>query len=286
MQPLHGGGGDLGDALADARRPGEGGHGDVGVPDEVLAGVPARARDDVDDTVGDARLGRGLREQEGGERGQLGGLEHDGVARRDRRKDLPGGHLERVVPGSDGPDDTDGFAPHVRGVVAAVLAGGLALEVPGGAREERGVVDGPGDVELAAQLEGLAALQGLGLREVLGVLGQDAREAVHRVGTLARRGAGPAGEGLAGRGHGGVDVLGAGQFVRVDVLARGRVDDCVGAAGCALGETARDVLGALGEPVLGLEAGAVARVVHYRSPPPEAPSRGAGVAPARFECRS
>jgi hypothetical protein len=44
-------------------------------------------------------------------------------------------------------------------VVAGVLAGGLSLEVAGGAGEERGVVDRAGDVELPSQLQGLAALE-------------------------------------------------------------------------------------------------------------------------------
>jgi hypothetical protein len=153
-------------------------------------------------------------------------------------------------------------------VVTGVLAGRLALEVPGGAGEERGVVDGARHVELAGQLEGLPALQGLGLGELLGTLGEHGGEAVQRVGAFPVGGARPAGEGRAGGGHGRVHVGGARQLVGVHLFAGGGVDDRVGAAGRALGQTARDVLRSAGEAVLRLEA--MARIVHVallRRPP-------------------
>ncbi len=52
-----------------------------------------------------------------GQRRELRRLQHDGVAGRDRRQDLPRGHLQRVVPRRDGPDHADGFAPDRGGVV-------------------------------------------------------------------------------------------------------------------------------------------------------------------------
>ena len=78
---------------------------------------------------------------QGGERRHLGRLEHDRVAGGDRREDLPAGHLQRVVPRRDGPDHPDRLPADQRGVVAGVLPGRLALEVAGGAGEERDVVD-------------------------------------------------------------------------------------------------------------------------------------------------
>ena len=45
-----------------------------------------------------------------GQRGELGGLEHDGVAGGDGGQDLPGRHLQRVVPRGDRPDDADRLA--------------------------------------------------------------------------------------------------------------------------------------------------------------------------------
>ena len=59
---------------------------DVGVLDQAL---PARAPgpdDDVDDALGQARLERELGEAQRGQRRQLGRLEHDRVAGRERRR--------------------------------------------------------------------------------------------------------------------------------------------------------------------------------------------------------
>ena len=89
-----------------------------------------------------------LGEQQAGQRRELRRLEHDGVAGRDRRQDLPGGHLQRIVPRRDRPDHADRFAPDRGGVVGGVLRGRLALEVAGGAGEEGDVVDGARHVEL------------------------------------------------------------------------------------------------------------------------------------------
>ena len=49
----------------------------------------ARAGDDVDDALGQPGLERELGEAQRGQRRQLGGLEHDRVARRQRRRELP-----------------------------------------------------------------------------------------------------------------------------------------------------------------------------------------------------
>ena len=71
----------------------------------------------------------------------------------------------------------------------------------------------PGTSNSRAQLDRLAALQGLGAGELLGALGEHGGEAVQGVGALARGGAGPARERRAGGGDGRVHVGGAGQFV-------------------------------------------------------------------------
>ncbi len=210
--------------IRDSGGAGEGGHHHVGVAHQVLSGFAAGAGDDVDHAVGQARVLGRLREHQGGERGELGGLEDDGVARGDRREDLPGGHLERIVPGRDRADDPDGLTAYVRGVVARVLGGRLPLEVPGGAREKGGVVDGSRYVELRGQLDRLAALEGLGVREVLRLLGQDGRQPVQGVRALAGGGAGPAREGPLGGGDGLVDVRGARELVGQDLVAGRRID--------------------------------------------------------------
>ena len=74
------------------------------------------------------------------QRRRLGRLEHDRVAGGERRADLPDRHHQRVVPGRDLADDADRLAADERGVALDVLAGGLALQVAGGAGEEAQVV--------------------------------------------------------------------------------------------------------------------------------------------------
>ncbi|GAA5011911.1 hypothetical protein GCM10025734_56890 [Kitasatospora paranensis] len=247
MGALDGGGGEFGDPLADGGGAGEGDHGDVGVGDQVLAGGAAGAGDHVDDPVGDAGLGAGGGEHQRGERGEFGGLEDDGVAGRDRREDLPGGHLQRVVPRRDRADHADRLAADVGGVVAGVLAGGLALQVAGGAGEERGVVDGAGDVELGGELDRLAGLGGLDAGELLGAVGEDAGQPVECLGAGAGGGAGPAGQGGAGGRDRGVDVTGGGQDDILDGAAVGGVDDLEGLVPGAGDRSAVDVLRARGE---------------------------------------
>ncbi len=243
---LDGRGGEFGDPLADRGGAGEGDHRDVRVRHQVLARDPARAGDDVDHAVRDAGQGAGPGEHQRGQRGQLGRLEDDGVAGRDRREDLPGGHLERVVPGRDRTDHADRLAPHVRGVVAGVLAGRLALQVAGGPGEEGRVVDGAGDVELGGELDRLAGLRGLHPGEVGGRVGEDGGQPGERLGAGTGGGTGPLRQRGPGGGHGLVDLSGGGQGELLDDASVGRVDDLEGVtAPPAL--PARDVLRARAE---------------------------------------
>ncbi len=88
------------DQLADLRRARERDLVDALVLDERL---PDRrpAGDHVDDARRQVALGDDLGERERGQRRRLGGLEHDRVAGRERRRELPGGHQQREVPGDD-----------------------------------------------------------------------------------------------------------------------------------------------------------------------------------------
>lgn len=122
------------------------------------------------------------------------------------------------------------------------------------AREEGGVVDGAGDVELGGELDRLAALEGLGVREVVRLLGEDGGEAVHRLGAFAGGGSGPAGEGGAGGGDGRVHVVGARQLVAEHALAGRGVHHLVVVAGRTGEQLAADVLRTFREAVLNLEA--------------------------------
>ena len=201
-----------------------------GCVEQRLADDAAGAGEHVDDAVGDAGPRAVLGEHERGERGDLRGLEHDGVARGDGREHLPDRHLQRVVPRRDRPDDADRLAAQHRGVRAVVLGGGLALEVAGGAGVEGDVVDRAGHVELAGELDRLAGLRGLDLGVLLGALAHRGREGVQRGGALARGGARPVGVRGLRRGDGEVDVLRAGEVGRRDDRAVRGVDHVVGLA--------------------------------------------------------
>src|SRR4051812_7654084 len=68
---------------------------DEGKPD--LAGPG----DDVHDAGGQVRLAAYVGEEQRAERRRAGRLEHDRVARGERRRDLPREHEQREVPGDD-----------------------------------------------------------------------------------------------------------------------------------------------------------------------------------------
>src|SRR4029078_7187982 len=88
------------DRLADLGRAGERDLVDANCPNEVGAGRSA-AGDDVDAAGRHLRLPADVGEEERGQRSRLCRLEHDGVAARERGRDLPGQHQKREVPGND-----------------------------------------------------------------------------------------------------------------------------------------------------------------------------------------
>ena len=92
------------DVLADLGRAGERDLVDVRVADQRGAGR-AVAGDDVHDAVRQLGLLADLGQQQRGQRRRLGRLEHRGVAARERRGELPGGHQQREVPRHDLADD-------------------------------------------------------------------------------------------------------------------------------------------------------------------------------------
>ncbi len=71
------------------------------------ADLRARPSQDVDDTVRDSSFETDLSQQNGGDRCGAGWFENDGVARRQCRAELPGGHQQREVPGDDLGADAD-----------------------------------------------------------------------------------------------------------------------------------------------------------------------------------
>ena len=107
------------DLLAHRCRAGERHHVDVGL-DERLAGLGAGAGDDVEHAVGQPGLGRDLGEPQHRERVLRRRLDDDGVAHRERGRELPG-HVDEREVRRDARDDTDRLA---RGDRADKPAGG------------------------------------------------------------------------------------------------------------------------------------------------------------------
>ena len=214
-------------------RAGEGDLVDVEVVDERGARV-AEAGQDVDDAGGDAGLEQQLAEVERGERGLLGGLEHDGVAGGDRRDDLEGRHGQREVPRHDAGDDADRLATGVGVELAARHRhrDGGALHLGGPAGEVAEQLGGDADVAAGGR-EALAVVERLELGELLGALVDQVADAPQQVRALARGHPRPrrAGlEGVAGGDDGAVGVDGRGLGDLDEDLLGGRVDGVEGLA--------------------------------------------------------
>ena len=231
-------GGGARDLHAGPDRAGDRDHAGGLMRDQLAAGVAVAA-----DHVEHARrqeLGGDLGQQQGGRRGGVRRLEHHGVARGDRRRELPDRHHHRVVPGRHLGADADRLAPDHRGVVLHVLARAAALEHPGGAGEEPDLVHRGRDLLGPGQRDRLAGVAGLGLDELVGPLLDRVGEPEQGQAALGRGGVPPALE-RVGRGlHGGVHVLAAGyRRVRVN-LAGTRIDHIAGAPIAGVGELAVD----------------------------------------------
>ena len=174
-----------GDLLAGAHRAGDADHrGDV-VHHHRPAGVAVAAHD-VEDAGGE-ELGGDLGEQRGAGRRRVAGLQHDRVARGERRPELPHRHHHRVVPRRDLRAHADRLAADERRHVVHVLAGALALEVAGGGGEEADLVDHRRDLFAAGQVDRLAAVLDLECDQFLGACLDGVGEAEQRQRTLARR---------------------------------------------------------------------------------------------------
>jgi ParB family chromosome partitioning protein len=118
---------------------GEGDLVDAGVTDERGAGLGAEAGEDVDE-AGRDQVGGAEAELDDARGGELGRLKHDGVAGRERRRDLQRGRDQRRVPGDQRGDHADRLAlgPDAQAGVAGrdVVAVGGPRE-PGVVAEDR-----------------------------------------------------------------------------------------------------------------------------------------------------
>jgi hypothetical protein len=100
--PFHPVGCHLHDLLSGHGLAGEGNLVHARVRREKLAGRRlAESSDDVHDSGRNARFLENLSQDQRGEWGPLGRLEHDRVAKGQCRSDLPGSHYQRKVPGDD-----------------------------------------------------------------------------------------------------------------------------------------------------------------------------------------
>ncbi len=197
--------------------------------------VGAVRRDDVDRAGREADLGRELGDPQHAERRLRIRLEHDRAAGRERRRELPDGHEQRVVPRHDLRADADRLLQRVAEQRAAdrVRAAGDRADDGG---EEAEVLDGARDLGLDRG-DGLADVARLELRELLAVRHDRVGERVQQPGALVRRRLAPRPVERDARGlDGAVDVRfpghrGAGQrlagrrLVQVANLARGRLHD-------------------------------------------------------------
>ncbi len=237
-------GGGLGDGLARADASRQRDQADQRVGDERSAGGLALAGDHVEHARRqDLVLGDELGHAQRGEGGELGGLEHHGVAGGEGRTDLPDGHHQRVVPRGDGPHHAERVAAQERRVAGHVLAGGAALEGAGGAGEEAQVVDHLAHL-VGHGVDGLAHVLALELAELVAVLVEHLGQLPEGVGPVARRGRSPlAGEGCGGGRHRGVDVVLVARGDLREGEAGGRIEDGVfGAAPCRYPLAADEVL--------------------------------------------
>ncbi len=177
----------LADLPADARGAGERDQLHALVLDDDVADLGGGPDEDVEPARGEPGLGLELAEQEGGERGMPGGLQHDGTAGGERGGDLVRDEVEREVEWGDGADDPDRHThrvsdlPDPRG--GSVHRDDLAREA---ARLDRGHRVG-GHGSLGLDPGGLHRLSGLGgdrLRDLVVSLLQERGHAVEDCGAL------------------------------------------------------------------------------------------------------
>ena len=171
--------------------------------DQALPADAPGSDDHVHDTLGDATLERDPLEAQGRQRRELGGLEHDRVAGGQGRGELPGGDREREVPGRDQADHAQRLA-HRPGLSArdrdrvAQQPLGRARVVAEGLHDHRHLPAGVPD-----RLAGVARLEHGELLELVVKRGGQAAE---QAGSHAGCQCAPPGIGVAGAGHGRVDL--------------------------------------------------------------------------------
>ena len=186
----------------------------------------AEAGDDVDDAGRKAGVVESWRQLQHRQRRLLGRLEHHRAARADRRRELPRGHQQRVVPRDDLPGDADRLAQRE---AHRVVGDGHDVAVDLG-REAAVVLEAGrdvGDVELGSTI-GLPLLSVSSSAQLGGAVAHDLREPEEDPAALLRRRRPSTGPSSNARARG---VDGAADVVRVairrprDQLLGRRIDD-------------------------------------------------------------
>jgi hypothetical protein len=224
-------GGGAADRAADLGRAGEGDL--VDLRGHQRRAGPAVAGDDVDHARGqpglDADLGKGQR----GERRVFGRFQHHGVARGERRGDLPGQHQQREVPRDDLPADAE-RAEAGKFLVQQLGPAGVVVEMP---RHKR-------HVDVAALADRLAVVERLQHGKQAGALLHMAGQRIEVARALVARQRSPGGLGGAGGSNGGGDIIGTALTDQGQELPGGGLR--VSNRSCRRGEPAADEMA---EPV-------------------------------------
>jgi hypothetical protein len=194
------------------------------VGDQPLPDHRALARQHREHTRREPRLTPQLGQPQGRQRGELGRLEHDRVAGRQRRCEPPPGDRHGEVPRDDDPDDAERLAERD---VHAARHRDLAPEQP--LRGGRVVVQHVADVAglPAGVADRVAGTPDLQLRQLVDVGVDDRGEAAQQPGPVRGRDRTPAGPCGDGPGDGLVHLRGVERLdLGDDLLGRG-VEDCV-----------------------------------------------------------
>ena len=172
------------------------------------------AVDDVEHAVGDTRFVEQLGEEDRRRRVLLGRLEDERVAGRDGGREHPHRDHRREVERGDARHDAERLADLVDVDAGARLLGEPALEQVRDAARELEVLEAAGDLAERIRWD-LAVLRGEVGGQLVTALVDQVADLEQDVGALAQRRGAPAGEGSAGGGDGGRDLVGRRE---VDVL--------------------------------------------------------------------
>lgn len=221
----------LEDQTANLGRTSEGNLVDVHVVRDGVTSNTTQARDDVDNTLGEASFLDQLTHVQTRERGLLSGLDDNGVTSGKRRGDLPRPHEDGEIPRNDLTADTNGLVAGVgEGLRVGVNSLAVNLVRPSGVVAN--ATHGQPQVNLG-HAEGLAVVQGLNGSYLLKVALHKIRELVDEPAPVRRGNIAPlALEGGTSRSHGGIDILLGGFLNGGNRLLVGRVN---GLDGLALG---------------------------------------------------